>query len=267
MSKHAREAVWTTAELNFIDAHPDMSKADLADALLREPWEITSAVGMLRSKKQSEPWTIEEDAFLLATRHLTARQVAAQVGRTYDAVTSRRKILSKLRDVDFGYGALLASPTHIGARPLIAKTCPKCGLLLASEWFAFRPARGTRAAHWRVGCKKCVSGSNYRSTKDGVNNYKGSGRYRSKTAESRQRLQDITISRASRSREVWLEADHEVLRDPDLTLLEKALKLGRTYNATACACSRSGYKSHVGLGSAERDQWYIDNPNAKDYAA
>jgi hypothetical protein len=261
-----RATLWSVEDLNFIDAHPDMPKERLAEALQRETWEVAAALGRLRSSVVSEPWTMEEDEFILATQHLSARQVAVQIERTYDAVTSRRKVLAREHGVNFGSDGTKKDPYHIGARPLIAKTCTKCGLLLASEWFAFMPARGGVPAHWRISCKKCVSASGYASVKKGTNNYKGSDRYKQKTAQSRKRLQDLTTSRATRSGQDWIEADYKVLQDPDLTLLEKALKLGRSYNAVAIMCSRQNYKSHVGLGSAEKDQWYIDNPNAKEYA-
>lgn len=47
-----------------------------------------------------------------------------------------------------------------------------------------------------------------------------------------------------------------------MTALQKALILRRTYAATRTACRANGFKSHVGLGDPERDQWIIDNPNA-----
>ena len=63
----------------------------------------------------------------------------------------------------------------------------------------------------------------------------------------------------------YTDEDHKVLSDQDLTLLQKALRLGRSYAAVRSMCMRSGYRSHVGLGDPERDQWKIDNPNAKEY--
>lgn len=266
MSKRQASA-WSVEELNFIDMNLEMSKDDLAKALQREPWEVAAARGRIRSSIVGEPWTQEEDAFILATPHLSARKVSLLVERTYDAVTSRRKVLARIHGVDFGPGAVKVDPYHVGARPLIAKTCRECGLLLASEWFAFRSAHGTRMAHWQVRCKKCVSKANYASTRNGTDNYRKTERYRHKTSQSRKRLQDVTTSRATRSHHEWIEEEQEILQDPDLTILEKALKLGRSYNAVATRCSLQGYKSHVGLGSAERDQWYIDNPNAKEYTA
>ncbi|MDO5866028.1 MULTISPECIES: hypothetical protein [Paenarthrobacter] len=256
---------WSIEELNFIDRHSDMPIKEIAAALGRPVHDTRGAVGRLRSPMVAEPWSKEEDAFILDNPHLSAQQVALEIQRTYNAVASRRKLLSNKHGVDFGESGRRVDPHFVGARPLIAKTCGECGLLLASEWFTFRPARGTTRAHWSVRCKKCVSAANYKGTVNGTNNYKGSERYKKLTAQSRKRLQDLSVSRATRSGQDWTEHDFQVLQDPDLTLLEKALKLGRSYNAVAIKCSRQGYKSHVGLGSAEKDQWYIDNPNTKEY--
>jgi len=80
--------------------------------------------------------------------------------------------------------------------------------------------------------------------------------------ESLQKLQALTIPGASQAGQPWIEADFAVLQDPDMTILQKARALHRTYNATSTACTRSGFKSLVGLGDPERDQWLIDNPNS-----
>lgn len=80
--------------------------------------------------------------------------------------------------------------------------------------------------------------------------------------ESYRRLQALTLACASRHRQPWMESDFKVLANPDMTILQKALTLGRSYMAAQSACSANGFKSHVGLGDPERDQWIIDNPNA-----
>lgn len=71
----------------------------------------------------------------------------------------------------------------------------------------------------------------------------------------------MTEPTAHRKGQPWLEVDHKILADPDYTLTEKALLLERTYAGVQRACSANGYRSHVGKGDPERDQWIIDNPN------
>lgn len=259
-------AEWSAEELNFIDANLDMGLDEMCAALGRDRVETSRAKARIESRFLSEPWTEEEDRFVLSTPHFTARQVARQLERSYAAVVNRRQLLSREHGVKFGVN-MNKSPFMIGARPLVAKTCTTCGLLLASEWFGFS-AKQNGTGGWRTQCRKCLAGvSAEYNSKNGPSTYHGSERYKHKSRESRNKLQALTVPRASRGGQPWIEEEHEILRDPDMTLLEKALKLQRTYNAVSIICSTNGYKSHVGLGSAERDQWYIDNPNAKEYAA
>jgi hypothetical protein len=245
------ESRWTSEELNFLDMNLEMPLTELSSALGRDPVEVSRATARLQSEHLSEPWTQEEEDFVASTPHFTARQVAQQLGRSYGAVANRRALLTRAKGIKFGVHGANKSPFGIGARPLVAKTCTRCGLLLASEWFHYNP-RQNGTGGWSPACRKCLSKASGERENKGA--YHNSERYREKTKESRNKSH-------------WIEADHDILRDPDLSLLEKALKLQRSYNAVSIICSTNGYKSHVGLGSAERDQWYIDNPHAKEYAA
>jgi hypothetical protein len=49
--------------------------------------------------------------------------------------------------------------------------------------------------------------------------------------------------------------------NPDMTRMQKALLLHRTYLSIAGKCQSLGYMSKASLGDPERDQWMIDNPN------
>jgi hypothetical protein len=70
------------------------------------------------------------------------------------------------------------------------------------------------------------------------------------------------MDRAENHCNPWTEDDYKTLADPDLTAFQKALVLKRTYTSVHSAVARMGFKSKVGLGDPERDQWLIDNPNA-----
>lgn len=256
--RQRHEAEWTRQELAFIDANLGMTLKELCAALDRDPVPVSRAKARIEHPTLSDPWTVEDDQFVLSTPHLTAAQVGRHLGRSTHSVTARRAILAEVKGVRFGKPGDVKNPSHIGARPLIAKTCIKCGKLLAAEWFSYSPTQNGKGG-WRTRCRKCLSGDNREQGK-GSNKYHGSARYREKTRESRKRLQDLTVPRATRGGDPWLEADHTVLRDPDLTLFEKALELKRSYNAVSIICSTHGYRSHVGLGK-QTDLWRIFNPN------
>jgi len=74
----------------------------------------------------------------------------------------------------------------------------------------------------------------------------------------------LTKRTATRTGEPYLEEDFLILEDPHMSLLDKALKLGRTYMAVAGMCSRNGYQSSASktFGSRADAVWRIDNPNA-----
>jgi len=58
----------------------------------------------------------------------------------------------------------------------------------------------------------------------------------------------------------------EVLMDPSLTVLEKALKLNRTFMSVANQERLNGFTSrNPNLGNPSEEQWLIDNPNADKF--
>lgn len=245
---------WTDEELGLVQDRPDWPTRRLAAELGR----TKASVNNIRRKLArgwtpvQEAWTADEDDILLTTPWFTAEQQSQRlVGRTPVAVRRRRERL--------GIEALPVTkePTHVGARPLVAKTCLTCGKLLQASWFQFHSSQ----RRWFPSCKRCTNdatqarnvaaGYPYRKTKEHQD---------ANQRASKARLEAITAPRATRHRELWTEADHQTLADPDLTILQKALRLGRTHNATASMCQRNGYRSHVGLGEPT-DEWRIFNPN------
>lgn len=202
------------------------------------------------SPERSQPWTDDEIEVLRRTVHLTARDVAKQLGRTYSSVRAMRHRLSKDEGITYLQGAAY-NPNYVGSRRLLAKTCLGCGLLLPADWYTRRGSAGGLKRGWTDRCTRCFG----RSTKPRLSEA-GKG-----PSRSRKKLQQITRDRAVRHGEPWLDSDHQVLRDSRLTIFEKAIKLGRTYEATTAACSSNGYTSRVGKGDPMQGAWHIDNPN------
>lgn len=240
---------WTDDEYGLIQAHPDWTNRQLAEALGR----TANSVGLKRRAlaqgwmPEREHWSDEEIFTIRSTPHLTAVQVAALLGRSVRAVGHKRSSENAEAYTN-------KSPFVVGGRPLIARTCRYCGKLLAAKWFTAE-AKPNGGEVWTTACRKCASVANHagrpRPPKTDAD--------RDSRRRSTDALQRISQTTATRKGQVWLDTDHGVLSNPDLSLLEKAVTLGRTYFATASACSKGGYASKVGLGSVD-DQWLIDNP-------
>lgn len=198
----------------------------------------------------------EDDVIRERGPHLTAKQLGALLGRPWQSVSDRRRKLG----VPVGYNF---DPAKIGARPLVAKTCLGCGLLLQADWFTFLPSK----RKWSQRCRKCAS--TYTTQ---LPSYKASvARRMDKLSISGRRwiaeAQEYTRRHATHAGQPYTEADHKVLANGDLTHMDKAIQLGRTWVAIATACRTFGYKSHIGVGNPESDQWIIDNPNDPGRAA
>ncbi|MEO5920461.1 MAG: hypothetical protein ABIQ01_04885 [Pseudolysinimonas sp.] len=191
-----------------------------------------------------EPWSEDEDALIMASADLTAKQLTERLsGRTYEAVRARRlQIGAPTRGR--GYHA---KPTAVAGRPLIAKTCRSCGELQPGDMYLWRSATRT----WHSYCIVCTS---TRSRDFRVAN----------GSESKfgLRQQEITLPTADRRYLDYTDRDMAVLTDQSLTVVEKALTLHRTYFGTAAALERFGLRSAM-VPVAERlhDSWKIDNPN------
>lgn len=258
---------YSDEELGFIAEHQGWPAWRIAEQIGRSKESVCKKRRELRKGwvAQRERFSESEDEFILSTPHLTARQVATHLGRHTASVEGRRHHLAKTHGVSFDTYST-KSPFHIGARPLIAKTCTKCGLLLPSDWFSWN-AQQNGTGGWRTQCRKCVAAASADLFARTPERRRDESKHATGSRRSKAILKAMTAPTADRGRMPWLDADHEILRDPDLTLLEKAIKLRRTYNATTIMCSTHGYRSHVGLGDAERDLWVIDNPNAGQVAS
>lgn len=238
---------WTDEEIGFLQDHPDWTGRQLADELGRSISAIENARHKLRRGwmgNQTPAWTEEEDQVLIgAPPNVSAESLA-------ELLPSRGVPAIRKRRLQLGIKVLGNRPTEIGARPLVAKTCKTCGLLLAGSWFASVKAMGV--IRWHPDCKRCASAkASERANRD----YAAQDKYA-------KRLQSVTVERAARAGEPYTEADYEILADQTLTDFQKALRLQRSWQATSSARRAAGFKSKPdGLGDPERDLWIIRNPN------
>lgn len=247
---------WTDEELGFLGSHPEWSARRVGESLERGMQSVQHKRNQIRDgwTPLVEPWTEDEVDFVRETPHLTAAEVAKHLGRTTKAIENRRHFLVRTEGMTFNEGKRGMLPNQIGNRRLLAKTCIGCGLLLDASWFGI--SRSKRQVCWHPRCTRCRP-RNHKQTQQSRGN---------SARQSEERLQQISLPFAHRNREPWIEADHPTLSDPDLTALEKAVALGRTYKSVRRMVSVCGYKSRVGRGDPMKGVWVIDNPNAERLA-
>lgn len=250
MSKRTRR-IWTDDELGYVEDTMDRPQREVAAHLNRPIHSVADMRGAIRGgwTRKLEVWTEEEDAVILANPNFRNEELSARLpGRTPTAVSRRRiKIQENKRDLH-SY-----NPFAVGGRPLLAKTCRKCGRILPGMWFGFGVSHGIKC--YSSHCREC-------SNKQTSEREKKKKRHLDKRARAYvEKAQAITIPLAEMKGQPWTEADHKILADPSLTLLAKALITRRTYSGAATTAHKSGYKSRQPIGDPERDQWIIDNPN------
>lgn len=246
---------WTDEEIGVIDSTMDRPAKEVAERLGRKCDNVYSMRSRIRAgwtRKKEALWTAEEDDILRTKAGRVAiPDIASELGRTARATYRRMGIIG----VKAGNGNQ-RSPFMISNRPLVAKSCTTCGFLLPAEWFNFIETRGMKG--WHSSCRKCLSrkASAHQSRVKKPSDFSLVRAYVAKADA-------LTVPLAVNTRKEYTEADHAILSDPELTNLEKALRLGRTYTAVASYVRKSGYKSHRhALGNPEHDKWWIDNPNA-----
>jgi hypothetical protein len=242
-------SVWfTDEELGFVQDHMDWTAREIAQHLgrsLGSGEKILAAMRQGRYTRRMEPWSAEDDATLLDLRNLSARECAAALGRSVQAIRGRRKALG------IADKSALLSPFCPGHRTIVCRTCDTCGELLDGSFFG-RVRGGGRPSAMCVRCKTAKYPPRAARTTRQVQ----------QSQASRDRLQALTLPLAVNHGNPWTLRDHEVLADPDLRPVEKAIRLGRTYKATRSALSAGGYSSKVGLGPKEEARWLIEAPRA-----
>jgi len=251
-----RNSEWSDDELGMVQetlSRPAQEVADMLGCSRSSVYGLRSRIRKGWTRKKRELWTSDEDDFIRANvTNRTVRSIAMDLGRT-ERATYRRMGAIGIR-VGRGHGDL--DPFFIVDRRVVAKTCLTCGLLLPGEWFRKTKKNGTHG--WHSSCRKCLSRKTIERQKGLDRGYDPARRRR-----QLQRMKDLTEPLATRGRMEYTTTDHEVMRDPDLTVLQKALRLKRTYSAISTQAHRNGYrsKSAVLLSCAEAASWSIDNPN------
>jgi hypothetical protein len=196
-------------------------------------------------------WDAAEIQFIIENPQMTARQMVEHLpGRSYAAIKKRRQEMGAATKKN----SFTVSPFSVHGRPLLAKTCTKCGRLLPAKWFRFESRTGGR---WSSACRECASSENrlWRESTDDPTRASRSGN------RERQRL---SLPTATRRGDEWTSEEMTILADPTLTTLQKAIRTHRTYYGTACALAAFGFASAIeALGSTEEDKWHIDNPNSE----
>jgi hypothetical protein len=175
-------------------------------------------------------WTDDEIGLAIS---LPPKEAAELLDRSLSAVRNIRHRVER-GDSNVGRWRNL-EPAFIGLRTLLAKTCPQCGWLMDSKFY-----RKNRKG-WATDCRWCSSS-------------RKSERPRKKDRSQRPRNPNPT----PRSGLVWTEQDHIVASDPTLTVMEKAVKLERSYAAVTIVCSTYKYRSlNARLYDKSDGQWQI----------
>jgi len=224
---------WTDEEFGFIQSPPNgWTHEDIADFLGR----TVACVKKYRLKlkrgwqREREAYTAEECAYIADTMDRWAADVAADLGRTKSSVTQQRMRLQRV-----GIAGASTAPANrpraheVGSRTLLAKTCPKCGLLWGGGEFKPMP-RGYHPL-----CARCL-GSVRRSREVG----KPRQHYIAAMEAATRSLATKSVPYRSRNGEPWTERDVALLADQTLSMPEVAARLGRTWQATQSALNRYG---------------------------
>jgi hypothetical protein len=248
VSRGGRHRPWTDEEVGLVESS-HLSASTLAEELGRSPGAVRQMRARLRRGDVPllRGFTDYELDLMRNTPHLTVNQIAELIGRSYDVTKHRRQRLAREEGIDFGGRGANKSPHRVGKRPLVARTCAGCGLLLDASWF-WRNQNG-----WHTKCASCFVQSEKPADRD-----RGDGG---------KRLQALSLPNATRRGQEWTEADMAVLSDEALTVFEKATQTRRTYFGAMSATTRYGFKSKVGRGDPEKGRWVIDNPNEAALAA
>lgn len=253
---------WTDEEIGFLvdnDAEPGRW---IAEQLGRSYYSVQVKRNRIRrgiTWREPSDWTEEEYDVLRVTRHLSAWQIADILpGRTPGGVKRARQQLEKREPwLNFGdYATRNKSANRIGRRPLVAKTCTKCGELRDGSAYYF----DEKDRVWFSNCKFCHMRLRKPQLPKTTSREQRAGHLR-----KRQEMNALTLPTATRHGMEWTDADMPVLSNPDLTDVEKALMLRRTYFATAARRRVTGLVSKRirSIGDPDDCKWYIDAPKAE----
>lgn len=255
---------WTDEELGFIQSPPSgWSREDIAAYLDRtvnmvKKYQRKLAMGWSRERL----WFSDEELrYIAETMDRFAGDIGDELGRTKASVQMARHKLRSIGAVGLATAPFKRPvPYEVGSRTLLAKTCPKCGLLWGGGEFHAN-GRGRHPL-----CRAC----------------RGHARRGRETATPRQpyiaAMEAVTRSLATtttpyraRSGEPWTGPDVDLLADRSLTTPQIAARLGRTWQAVQAGLKRYGVqRPPERVTQLPTGEWRIefpDHPTTKESAA
>ena len=184
-------------------------------------------------------WSVSDDYFLIDNPLLTAKQIGETLGRSPSAVSQRKAKLKAIIEAEGvpQFGKSNKNPHCIGKRTVVAASCKECGLLLDGSWFY----RNGQVAFNQI-CRRC------RPIRYGREKFVGG---------SQRELQRLSKKFATKTHQRFLQEDLRVLGDDNLSILQMALKLSRTYASVSSARQAYCFSNEVRLGDPADVQWYI----------
>jgi DNA-binding CsgD family transcriptional regulator len=242
--------LWTDEELGVIEGNPHLTAREIASLLGRTRSSVLKKRSELRHgiSRENGLWSESELDFIALSDDLTAGQIAKHLGRTVASVNHARKRLREIGQLAslLDGGAHRVNPRSVGTRILVAKTCSRCGLLLDASWFGFRAGSDRRGQRLSA-CRKCLASE----TKEYTRRTKAPTKFQ-------QKLQAVTLEKATNLGKEWTSSELELIADPNRTNFEKAIILGRSYYGVATRCAKLGLRSRKEeLGDPTDDQWII----------
>lgn len=240
-----KKAVITDDELGMVADTLHEPRAVVAEMLGRSAQMVGVMRRIVRNGDDRQfpgAWSEDDDDKIRSIgeqrRFPYAKLIEMFPGRTISAINYRRQYLGS-RSARLG----------IGLRTVLAKTCPKCGLLRSGEWFGVN--KGVCAAH----CRTCSS--------DSARHYADTEMRDSRAAAYRASAQAITAANATRSGQEYTDSDIRVLEDRTLTDFQKALALKRSYAAASTARRSMGFLSSAArLSELQTGTWFVNVPAA-----
>lgn len=209
---------WSDDELGLVMEPPaGFTLPQVARLLGRSLRSVVSMRHRLRRgwSPVAQPPLSESDLdFIRASQGMTALQVAEELGRSYGSVTHARAKLTRDEGLSFGTGPYDKNPHWAGRRTVLARTCVACGLLWGGA--EFTTDRGKTSSV----CRRCRAIS-----RDDANLREAREQQVREEAERR------GVPYMTHHYDEYTDADVQVLADRSLTVVEKAARLGRTYEA------------------------------------
>ena len=199
---------------------------------------------------QGEPPLSEDEIdFIRSTANMTAQQVAEELGRPYSTVTFTRRRLIREEGRYFGKGPYDKDPLMVGDRFLVAKSCIRCGVIRGGAEFSKTSAK---CRYCRIELRDYAAEAKSRAALD---------------QRVRELAEMVGVPYRSRHFDEYAKADIELMERSDLTLCEKAARLGRTYDATSMAMHEFGISRRRSERPEPRGVWTIHFPPDEREAA